>query len=706
MALGSEHFERPNGTLRTMAKVGLFETLEQQIKPISVVVGLFTALSGVAAGWAADSAIVGASATILIALCVTNFWLWKNSRPPKPFVPALAERPLHRRLRWAFHVVSTVIGLAAAALIVILSQEAWAVRAIHWAFGCEKVASRAERYVAGKGRTDVSARRALALCYEDRKRMADAVAALEGLLNDQEALATIKAEERPSLLGFLHAEVGLNLLTSYDPALKTDAKRARQHLKEAALLHGSDWFVLDLLAYATAMTQTVEEAEVRQILGEAQGAFDSMPGAPTNAELAWQHFHWQGRTLYMIGAYAEAEKAFARELSLMPADDPRAVLPRGFLRAAEHGRTGDLSALQQYLVEAPTRTDRARTAVALSNALIVEADAADQRGDAQGAARIAKEAEVILAIALQLGAIEQDRVNLVRTAQLSVYSGRYGEAVSMWRQIVKEEPTNKTYWLWFGRAARRAALFEEARDALKNYVAMQPADPVGHSELGLAIHGLAQKAGPAAQSIDLFHAAEQELGIAAKLAPSDPIVAGLLRDAIAERGGALETGEARIRSFEIAVDWARRTRELLLGNASSSAASNATGRLAELLNDLAYYYLMENDDLATARVYVDECLELQPDLPFALDTKATILIRTAEKIQSASDREPFLREADDLLGRAFKALPASDRKAQSQYYEHKGRLAALQNDHAAAQASFRRALELDPSNVQARKQLR
>jgi tetratricopeptide (TPR) repeat protein len=686
-----------------MAKPGLFETFEQHSKSISAGVGLFTALSGVAAAWAADSAIVGACAVILIALCVGNLWLWNNSRPPKPFV--VAESSRHWRLRWAMHGVSAVIGLAVAALIVVLSREAWAVRGIHWAFGCEKVASRAERYVAGKGRLDVSARRTLASCYEYRGRMAAAVAALEGLLNDQEALATIKAEERPSLLALLHAQIGLDLLTSYDPALQTDASRARQHLKEAALRRSGDWFVLDLLAYATARTQT-GEAEVRQILGEAQVAFDSMPGAPTNAESAWQHFYWQGRALYLIGAYAEAEKAFARELSLMPADDPRAVLPRGFLRAAEYGRTGDLPALRQYLVESSTPADRARTAVELSNALIAEADAADQRGDAQAAARIAKDAEAILAIALQLGAIEQDRVNLVRTALLLGYTGRYGEAVSMWRQIVKEEPTNKNYWLLFGRAARRAALFEDARDALKNYVAMQPADPVGHSELGLAIHGLAQKAGPAAQSIDLFRAAEHELSIAAKLAPRDPIVAGLLRDAIAERGGALETGEARIRSFEIAVDWARRTRELLVENANPSAASDATGRLAELLNALAYDYLTEKDDLAAARVYVDECLELQPDQPFALDTKAAILIRAAEKTQSASDREPFLREADDLLGRAFKALPVNDRKALSQYHEHKGRLAALQSDHDAAQASFRRALELDPSNVQARKQLR
>ena len=71
----------------------------------------------------------------------------------------------------------------------------------------------------------------------------------------------------------------------------------------------------------------------------------------------------------------------------------------------------------------------------------------------------------------------------VRSALLLVYSGRYGEAVSMWRQIVKEEPTETT-----GSCSAEphvARHCSKKRDALKKYVEMQPADPVGHSELGL-----------------------------------------------------------------------------------------------------------------------------------------------------------------------------------------------------------------------------
>ena len=685
-----------------MPKAGFLETFEQQIKPITVATGLFTALSGVAAGWVADSAVVGASATVIVGLCALNVWLWRNSRPPKPFVPALAESKAHRALRRVFHIVSTGAVLAAVGVIIILSQEAWAVRAIQWAFGCEVVAPRAERYVAGKGHTDVEARTALAACYNSRERIADAIAAMEALLNDQEALATVKTDKRPALLGFLHGNIGLNLLISYDPAVKTDAQQARQHLQEAIRLRADYWFARDLLAYATAASSATE-TEVRQILDEARREFE-LRQSSTNAADAKRHFHWQGRTLYLLGAYAEAEQAFASELSLTSANDPSAVRPLRWLRAAEYGRTGDLPKLRQYLADAPTPADRGQIALALADELVIQADTADQRGDAEGAARIARDGEAFLATALQLGAVEQDRVNRVRSALLTAFSGRYGEAAAMWRQIVKEEPANRNYLLLYGRATRRASLFEEARDALKTYVTMQPDDAPGHSELGLASYGLAEKSGTPAQAIDLFRVAEQEFNKAAKLAPKDPVITGWLRASIVARG-ALESGEAKIRTFEEALVWARRTRELV-ADANSPAASEATRQLAWLLNELAYRYLTDNDDLPAARLYVDECLRLQPDLFSALDTKAAILIRTAEKTQPASDRQPLLQEAEDLLGRAIKAFPVDDRKALSQYYEHKSHLAALQGDEAAALANARRALELDPSNVQARKQLR
>ncbi|MGH9807062.1 MAG: tetratricopeptide repeat protein, partial [Terriglobia bacterium] len=577
-------------------------------------------------------------------LLAANLWLWNSSRPRKPVVPALLETPRRRRFRWAVHIGSGVISLAAVIVMVILSREAWAVPGIRLVFGCEAVISRVERSVAGGGHPDVDARLELADCYDERGRRADEVKVLEQLLTDQEVLTTSDKEKLPILVGRLHAYIGLDLLTSSDAALQTDAGLARQHLREAALRRPGDWFVLDLLAFATARTESLHPTkmpESRQILTDAQAIFNSMPVPPSSSERA-QHWHWQGRALDEMGVYEEAEKAFAQEVQLRPADSPEAADARAFQHAAAYHRTGDLPALRRYLAEAPTPEDRGKAADEICRALIQKAGAADQQGDAVGAARYAKEAEDIWAIALQLGVVGQDRTDRVRTALLSFYSGRYDEAVSMWRQIVKEEPANEAYQLFLGWAARRAGLLEEARGAFEKYTAKRPDDPRGHSELGLTILGLAEKEGPAAttQRADLFRAAESEFRAAADLAPSDPVIAGWSRDAISERANKVETGQARIRSLEAALGWARKAHDLQPAEAKSS---DATKRLANLLNNLAYHYLTESDDVVTARRYVDESLKWQPGQAYALDTKATILIRMAEKTQSASAQAPLLR---------------------------------------------------------------
>lgn len=683
-------------------KFGWTEWFERQMKPILGVIGLFTALSGIAASWAADSAAVGACAAILIVLCAYNLLLWGNSRPRNPVVPALLETLRHRRRRQAIHVGSTVIGLACIAVIVMLSHEAWAVRGIRLAFGCDAVISRAERYVAGPGRTDFGERLELADCYDKLGRIADELKALEQLLSDQQALHTLSETDLRDRLGWLHAIIGLDLLTSFDSAVQTDAGLARQHLQQAAWYRRNDWFVLDLFAFATARAQrlhpTKNTEEARQILVKAQATFDSMSVPPTDADRV-AHWHWQGRALLEIGTYEKAEKAFAEEQSLLPADGTAAATARGYQIEAEYDRTANLPALRRHLEEARTPADRKVRADIVVSAYLEEAAAADQQGDTARAAQAAKKAEDIWAIALQLG-VEQDRVDRVRTALIWFYLGHYEDAVSMWRQIVKEEPANDFFWLLFGEAARRAQLLDDGRTALNVYTARRPDDPVGHAELGLAILGLAEHDGPPTQRVDLFRAAVDELSRAERLAPNDAVIPGLLRDAIIERAQAVEAGEAKIRSFEVALGWARKAREMQPAN------PDATRRLADLLNDLAYDYLLANGDLRTARFYVEECLKLQPNYAYALDTKATILIRAAEKSELGSVRTPLLQEADDLLERAIEGLPKGDMPARAELYVHKGRLAVLRGDDTSAQDSFHRALEFDSTNAEARKHLR
>ena len=529
-----------------MAKASLGETFESVIKSITTWIGLSSALSGFVAGWATSNILAGFCITVFVALCASNFWLWKASRPQIPRIPALDESRSHWIGRCTFHVFSVLLGIGAVGLFAILSYDRWEVRARLWAFGCERATPAIVDYVAGKGHLDVGMRKQLATCYHSRYRVADAIATEQALLNDQEALATIGEEERSALIGFLHADIGLSLLSSYDPSLKSDALQARRHLNEAALIRGGDWFVLDLLAYATA--QTGAKSEAKDILSNAQSKFEAIPNSSATSN-AWQHFHWQGRTLLNIGSHTEAENAFKMELALLPAGSEEAATADGYQRAAEYGRTNDLSALRRYFSDTSTAAPRARIAVELTNALIQEADTAYRRGDAQGAARIAKEAEGVLSVALQFNALHQGRASRVRAAQLALYAGRNNEAVSIWRELVKEEPANKNYLLLLVEATLSAALFDDGREAIKLYLAMEPRDPFGHYQMAVATQGLARRVGLTAQKEDLYRTAEQEMETAANLAPADPSYAGGLSDLIAERSGKLESGESRIPLF-------------------------------------------------------------------------------------------------------------------------------------------------------------
>jgi phage-related minor tail protein len=79
-----------------MAGVTFTEWLEQHMKRWATIAGLFSAASGLVAGWAADSALVGAFVGALAVLGAWNVWLWRESRPRKP---ADAREPRHRRRR-------------------------------------------------------------------------------------------------------------------------------------------------------------------------------------------------------------------------------------------------------------------------------------------------------------------------------------------------------------------------------------------------------------------------------------------------------------------------------------------------------------------------------------------------------------------------------------------------------------------------------
>jgi hypothetical protein len=68
-------------------------------------------------------------------------------------------------------------------------------------------------------------------------------------------------------------------------------------------------------------------------------------------------------------------------------------------------------------------------------------------------------------------------------------------------------------------------------------------------------------------------------------------------------------------------------------------------------------------------------------------------------------RHDLALEAKHLLDSIGGSLSPEDRQLIAEFQVHKGRIALLLGDSEAARASFVRALEFDPSNANALKQL-
>lgn len=306
------------------SRSNLLETLLQQINPIVGIIGLGTTLSGVAAYWAADSALVGGIAALLVLLLASNLTLRRSARSHKPAYGG-SETHGQRFPRQLIHAGSGIIGLIGLTLIMVFSYEPWAIRAQFLVRGCGAL-SNGELWIAGDGRTDIPIRLKVADCYDKQHRTADHLKTLQSLLDDKQALSTLDPTTVPELKRSLNANIGLDLMMSNESALQTDYRKAKKHLEGAASLRKDDWFVSDLRAAAAGRAEAGRpeaEADVRQMLAKAQAIFYSMPGHLVSANRAI-HAHWRGRALASVGAHAEAEREFATELSLMPQGDPQA----------------------------------------------------------------------------------------------------------------------------------------------------------------------------------------------------------------------------------------------------------------------------------------------------------------------------------------------------------------------------------------------
>lgn len=124
-------------------------------------------------------------------------------------------------------------------------------------------------------------------------------------------------------------------------------------------------------------------------------------------------------------------------------------------------------------------------------------------------------------------------------------------------------------------------------------------------------------------------------------------------------------------------------------------------------NSLAYAYAERGEYLGVAEEYISSALKAEPANPNYLDTKAWILIRTAElsKDVPPSQRQKMFADSEALLNQAIAFYSEKDTEAKAETFYHMGHKEKLQGRMDKARELFLKALQLDPGHEKAKKEM-
>jgi tetratricopeptide (TPR) repeat protein len=129
---------------------------------------------------------------------------------------------------------------------------------------------------------------------------------------------------------------------------------------------------------------------------------------------------------------------------------------------------------------------------------------------------------------------------------------------------------------------------------------------------------------------------------------------------------------------------------------------------ARLLNNLAYNYAIQGENLPLAEKYIDEALSAANDSnPNYMDTKAWVMVRKAEQSVDLSliEKQKIYDTAEQLISRSLPLLPDGNKKSKSEFWFHLGHIEKLRGRADKALEAFRKAYEFNPENEQAKKEL-
>jgi tetratricopeptide (TPR) repeat protein len=613
-------------------------------------------------------------------LIAYSVWLWRN------------KSRMAAKFRWAIYLVSGFALVVAWGTTIALISDRYAARllpALACRFEIPRLAEiaipRLEQYVAHDGSRDLKALRNLANCYSQAKRDTDEIETLDKLLSNPSSLSVLGPRE----YGLLSAEAALGLLgTDYLGPSQPD--KAVHYLRAARQYLGSTPATLTLLAYAISQEDrnklsAHERQEIAELFAEAKKLMQAFP----DPEAVRNYHYFYGQSLVSMGEPDDASRELNAALEGEQRSERRDEIFY-FQGLNELFNRNDLNAASNWWTQMKGRERLVETLSGTVLGLYFEADRV--QGDASLRMKLLDQAQQLLGVAAQTVKKERRYPAKFLLAAGFVAIGRehYQEAEYQFGEFVKQQPFDATGYYWLGRAHISAKAYKEAQIALAEAVELDPTNADAKYYLGVSL-----------TQINEWDKARSVLSEAVGQQPDNPSFLLLFLDVSAVLAEREKDLEVRERLFSETLKLAERTISAAEKAHEPETAKLAHRSRADILNGLADAYRQRGEALTAASDYIDRALRDFPEDPVYLGTKAQILIKLAERTAASAEREENLRQAEELLNSASNQKTNSELAAE--LWVDRGNIEQLRGHDDAANHCFLKALDLDPTNVDAKR---
>ena len=670
---------------------GFVTTLKGQIGAITAALSFIVLLASFVQSLSSQfrSVAIAIMAAASVLLFAYNVWIWRRYR--RTDEAGVPEIGIKRRL--VLHLLSGLAVVVAWSAAITLMSDYYAARFLPTLVCGFKVpmfariaVPRLERYVAGDTSRDFAARLNLANCYDRAGRFVDEIDTLDKTLADPDSQSAL-GPARYAELSFM---VGLDLLKpEYLETRPPQYDKAMNYLRAARHYGGPNPIKNVVLAYAIAKRYgrsagPEQRQEITDLAADAQKWLQTEP--PDRESIREVHYFY-GLSLLLL---AQPDSA-SQELNAALKGGQRGIMRDDILFALgenelENGH--DLEARRTWSQIEDSET-LANAAFSAALSFWSESETARDQGDTTRQKELLDKADHLLS-AVESTGIESPRVH-AGAGLIAMSHERYQEAISQFDAFVKGQPSSALGYHWLGKSLLSAKAYPKAKDAFSRAVELDPTNDDDWSLLGYSFIELGE-----------WRKADSAFSEAVDKTPDNPLFLWSLlktRVTLAEQEKDLET-QAKL--FGQILTLAERTIRAAEKADKADLANSARRTRAGAWNALAYFYTTRGEALSVAMDYINQALEGWPKDPVFLSTKAEILIKRAERQAASSpEREATLTQAETLLKSAFN--DTIERQLAAEMWVDRGHIEVLRGHRDAANQDFLKAVNLDPTNAEAKR---